>query len=330
METSGMTTRRGFLKAVAGGAVAAGAVRLRPAGAQPLTPVKIGAVVLGDFGIAGPTLVGLEKGFFKQNGIDAEMIPFKGGPDLLKGVLAGSADIGLTGATDPLVFRERGTTIRTMATILEKNHFTLTVAPSIKRLEDLKGGTIGVTVVGSTTWVFARMLAKKMGWDAEKDVKIVGGGGFDSLAAALRRGEMQGIIFGDAGAVIEYQGIGRIIMRLDEVTPKWISLIAYSTDEVIKAKKDTLQRTLRAIFQGHKFCRENPDESIRIASKGIGWPEPATKRAYELVRPLLSVDGRIDLDAMKFMQDTLLELGVLKQRLPLDQHYTTEFIPVKV
>jgi NitT/TauT family transport system substrate-binding protein len=258
------------------------------------------------------------------------MIPFKGGPDLLKGVLAGAADIGLTGATDPLVFRERGTTIRALATILDKNHFTLTVGPQIKRVEDLKGGSIGVTVVGATTWVFARMLAKKMGWEPEKDVKIVAVGGIDAQAAALRRNEIQGVIFGDAGVVLESQGVGKIVMRLDEVTPRWISLSAYSTDELIKSKKDTLNRTLRAIFQGHKFCMDNADESIKIAAKGIGWPEPATRRAYEIVRPLLSVDGRIDLDAFRVMQDTLLELGVLKKRLPLEEHYTTEFIPIKV
>ena len=324
------TTRRRFLGSMTGGVLAASAVRFRPVAAQPLTPVKVGCVVLGDFGINAPTLVGIEKGLFKQNGLDAEMIPFKGGPDLLKGVLAGAADIGLTGATDPLVFRERGTTIRAVATILEKNHFTLTVTSQIKRVEDLKGGTIGVTAVGSTTWVFARMLAKKMGWDPEKDVKIVGVGGIDAQAAALRRGETQGVIFGDAGAVLESQGIGRIIMRLDEVTPKWISLSAYSTDELIKTKKDTLGRTLRSIFQGAKYCRDNTEESIRIASKGIGWSEAATRRAYEIVRPLMSVDGRIDLDALRVMQDTLLDLGVIKRRLPLDEHYTTDFIPVKL
>jgi NitT/TauT family transport system substrate-binding protein len=321
--------RRRFLQ-VAGGTLAASAVRLRPASSQALTPLKVGCVVLGDFGINAPTLVAIEKGFFKQNGIDAEMLPFKGGPDLLKGVLAGGADLALTGATDPLVFRERGTTIRSIATILDKNHFTLTVTPQIKRLEDLKGGTIGVTGVGSNTWVFARMLAKKMAWEPEKDIKIVGIGGIDAQAAALRRGETQGCIFGDAGAVLESQGIGRIIMRLDEVTPKWISLTAYSTDELIKGKKDAIHRGLKAIFQGHKFCRENPEDSIRIAAKGIGWSEAATKRAYEIVRPLLSVDGHIDLDAFRFMQDTLLDLGVLKKRLPLDEHYTTEFTPVKV
>jgi NitT/TauT family transport system substrate-binding protein len=323
-------TRRRFLESVAGGALATGAMRITPAAAQATAPVKVGLVVLGDMGIAAPGMVALEKGYFKQNGIDAELIPFKGGPDLLKGVLAGSADIGLTGATDPLVFRDRGTTIRAVATILEKNHFTLTVAPQIKRVEDLKGGSISCTAVGANTWVFARMLAKKMGWKPEKDIKIVGLGGLDAQTAALRRGEVQGVIFGDAGAVLETQGVGRILMRLDEVTPKWISLIAYSTDEVIKTKKDPLGRTLRALFQGHRFFRNNADETIRIAAKGIGWSEEATRRAYGIVRPLLSVDGRFDLEALKFMQDTLLELGVVKQRLPLDQHYTPEFTPVKV
>jgi hypothetical protein len=37
----------------------------------------------------------------------------------------------------------------------------------------------------------------------------------------------------------------------------------------------------------------------------------------------------MDLDAMKFMQDTLLDLGVLKTRLPLADMYTPEFTPVK-
>ena len=149
------TTRRSFIRTVAGGTAAAAAGAWAPRVARAATPVKVGCVVLGDFGINAPTMIGIEKGFFKQNDLDAEMVPFKGGPDLLKGVLAGAADIGITGATDPLVFRERGTGIRAVATILEKNHFTLTVGPNVKKVEDLKGGSIGVTVVGSTTWVFA-------------------------------------------------------------------------------------------------------------------------------------------------------------------------------
>jgi len=323
------TTRRSFLKTAAAGLAAASAMRTSRATAQ-MPSFKIGLVVLGDFAIAAPPLVAIEKGFFKDNGVAVEAIPFRGGPDLLKGVLAGSVEMGITGATDPLVFRERGATIRMVAVTTEKNHFTLVAAPQVNRVEDLKGKSIGVTGVGATTWIFARLLAKKHGWDPEKDVKIVALGGFDAQLAALSRGETAAFVWGDGGAVVEHQGKGKILMRLDSVTPKWISQLAYATDDTIKTKKETLHQVLRGLFQGIKFCRENPDETIKIASKGIGWPEAATRKAYEMVRPLLPVDGRIDLEALKIMQDTLLELGVLKQRLPLDDHYTTEFTPVKV
>jgi hypothetical protein len=53
-----------------------------------------------------------------------------------------------------------------------------------------------------------------------------------------------------------------------------------------------------------------------------------TKSAYELNRPLLSADGRMDLGAMKFTQDTLLELEVLKIRLR-SATCRPEFTPVK-
>src|SRR3990170_3913398 len=145
-------TRREFLRLAGAGiatAAAGPALAARPARAQQLTPFKIGIVVLGDLGNAAPILVGIEKGFFRENGIAAEMIPFKGGPDQLKGVLAGAVQLATSGATDPLVFRHQGTTIRAVAVTTEKNHFTFVVAPQIKRLEDLKGGTIGVTVVGA-------------------------------------------------------------------------------------------------------------------------------------------------------------------------------------
>ena len=319
-------SRRTFLMTLGAG-LAAAATSGGRAAAQAAIPFKIGGVVLADFATSGPLLIGIEKGFFRANGIAAELIPFKGGPDLLKGVLSGAVEMGVTGATDPFVFRERGTPIRAVVENTKGNHFLLVVAPKIARLEDLKGGTIGVTAPGSTTWVFARLVAKKMGWDPERDVHIVGVGGGDAYVAGLRRGELQAAIQGDSGAVLETQGIGRILMRLDAVTPRWVSQVAYATDETIRNRKDVLRNVLRGYLQAYQFAREHPEESVRIAAKGIGWSEAATRRAYDLVRPLLATDGRIDLDAFRFMQDTLLELGVLKKRLPLEDHYTAEFTP---
>jgi hypothetical protein len=46
--------------------------------------------------------------------------------------------------------------------------------------------------------------------------------------------------------------------------------------------------------------------------------------------PLFSEDGRFSVDAFKAMQDTLIEEKVIAKRLPLEEHYTTDFTPVRV
>jgi NitT/TauT family transport system substrate-binding protein len=324
------TTRRKFLKTVTVGVGAA-------AGAFPLlssaqgVSFKIGPVVLQDLATVAPVLIAIEKGYFRDNGIAAEMIPFRGGPDLLKGVLAGTVEMGVSGGTDVLVFRERGTLIRAVAVIIERNHFALLGGPDVKSPEDLKGGTIGVTVVGATTWVFARLIAKRYGWDPERDVRIIGVGGMEGQVAALRRREIQGLVTSsDGGVIYESQGLGRVLMRLDEVTPKWMSHLAYATEETIRTKKDTLRKVLQAYFRGIKYCRENRDEAVRVAAKSFGLAEAVLSRVYDLVSPLMPADGRIDVEALRVMQETLFELGLLKKRLPLEDHYTTEFTPVKL
>src|SRR5438552_15733925 len=90
-------TRREFLRTSAAAAVAAGP--LAPAFVHAQSPVKIGTAVLGDYGLAGPIVVGIEKGLFSAQGLAVEFLPFRGGPDLSKGVLSGEVLIGISGAT---------------------------------------------------------------------------------------------------------------------------------------------------------------------------------------------------------------------------------------
>src|SRR5687767_8350511 len=179
-------SRRDFIRSAA----AAGAITALPRAARAQTALKVGTAVLGDYSLAGPFIVALDKGMFQGEGLNAEFVPFRGGPDLVKAVIAGEILVGAAGSTDILVFREAGMPLKMIATQTEGNHFTLNVAPSIASVGDLKGKAIGVTRVGATTWVFARMLAQQQKWDADRDVKIVGLGGLDAQLAALSRNEI--------------------------------------------------------------------------------------------------------------------------------------------
>jgi NitT/TauT family transport system substrate-binding protein len=300
----------------------------RVTGAQP--SVKIGTAVLGDYSLAGPIIIALEKGFFRQEGLNAEFIPFRGGPDLLKAVLSGDVLIGATGSTDILVFREAGSPVKMIATHTEGNHFTLNVAPDVTAIGDLKGKAIGITRAGSTTWIFARMMAKQQGWDPERDVKIVALGALDAQLAALSRKEIAAFVWGDGGAVTELQGKSKVLMRLDRFTPQWISQIDYASEDAIRKDPESIKKGLRGIFRALRFMKEHPDDAAPLAAKRLGWTPEAVLRAHKLSSPLFPFDGSISVQALGSMQEVLLEYGVIKKRLPLEEHFTKDFVPVKL
>ena len=319
-------TRRHFLRTSGVAVLAAGAPRI----ASAQTAVKVGTAVLGDYALAGPFIVAAEKGFFRTENVAVEFIPFRGGPNLVKAVVAGEILLGAAGATDILVFREAGMPLKMVATQTEGNHFTFNVAPEIQAPAELKGKAIGVTAIGATTWVFARMFAKAQGWDPDKDVKVVALGGLDAQIAALSRKEIAAYVWGDGGAVMQLAGKSRVLTRLDSVTPKWISQIQYVSEESIKRNAEPIRKVMKAVFSAAKFMHEQPADSAELVAKTIGWPREAVLAAHKISGPLFSLNGQVSVEALSSMQDILLEHGVIKKKLPVEEHIAREFFPVRL
>jgi ABC-type nitrate/sulfonate/bicarbonate transport system substrate-binding protein len=320
-------SRRRFLVS-ASGVVVAGALGPAVVRAQP--SVKIGTAVLGDYALAGPFIVAVEKGFFRAENLNVEFVPFRGGPNLVKAVIAGEVLLGAAGSTDILVFREAGMPLKMVATHTEGNHFTFNVAPDVQAVGDLKGKAIGVTSVGATTWVFARMVAKQQGWDPDRDVKIVGLGGLDAQLAALARKEIHAFVWGDGGAVTQLAGKSKVLMRLDKVTARWISQIQYVSEDGIKRQGDDIRKVMKGLFAAIRFMTDQTAEAAEIVSKKIGWSTEAVLAAHKISGSLMSHDGTTSLEALRSMQDTLLEHAMIKKRLPIEQHVAREFTPVKL
>src|SRR5207247_5152002 len=112
--------------------------------------------VLADYGLAGPVIIAAEKGFFKEQGVNAEFLPFRGGPDLLKAVMVGEVLVGVTGSTDIIQFREAGSPIKMVATHGEGNNFVIVTAPDGPALGGLKAKAIAVTRPGSACSIITR------------------------------------------------------------------------------------------------------------------------------------------------------------------------------
>jgi len=319
-------SRRHFLATSAGALLAVGAPRI----GHGQTAIKVGTAVLADYALAGPFIVAVEKGFFRTEGLAAEFVPFRGGPDLVKAVIAGDVLLGAAGSTDIFVAREAGQPLKMVATHTEGNHFTLNVAPEIQAPIELKGKTIGVTRGGATTWVFARMFAKAQGWDPDHDIKIAGLGGLDAQLAALARKEIHAFVWGDGGAVTQLEGKSRVLMRLDAVTPKWISQIQYVSEDAIKKNAEQIRKAMKAVFGGVRFMRDQTADAAEIIAKKINWKPEAVLAAHKISSPLFSLDGQVSMEVLRTMQDILIEYGMIKKKLPIEEHVAREFFPVRM
>jgi ABC-type nitrate/sulfonate/bicarbonate transport system substrate-binding protein len=175
------------------------------------------------------------------------------------------------------------------------------------------------------------MVAKQQGWNPDKDVQVVPLGGLEAQLAALARKETAAFVWGDGGAVFEQQKKSRILLRFDTVTPKWISLNQYATEDAVKRQADTIRKAQRGLFQAVKLLKANPREMADVVGKRMGWTADEVVFAHTKVTgALFSDDGRFSVESFKAMQDTLIEEKVITKRLPIEEHYTTDFTPVRV
>ncbi len=129
----------------------------------------------------------------------------------------------------------------------------------------------------------------------------------------------------------ELQGKSKILLRLDTVTPKWISQAYYATDELHQGQQGAIQRALKAPLPGaYGSSGRTPRRPAAIAAKTLQWPEEAVARAHQVSGPLLSKDGVLSVEAIEVMQTTLLEYKAQDKRVPTADLYTPEFTPVRL
>jgi NitT/TauT family transport system substrate-binding protein len=168
------------------------------------TPVKIavgGASCLCYL----PTVLAEQLGYYKEAGLAAELINFKGGSVALTAVLSGSADI-VSGYYDHTV--NLAAKNKAMKSIVVYDRFpglVLVVSPKateqVKAIKDLAGKKVGVSAPGSSTDFFLKYLLKKNEIDPNR-VAVIGVGLTDTAVAAMEQGQVDAAVMLDPAVTV--------------------------------------------------------------------------------------------------------------------------------
>src|SRR5256885_4018909 len=128
-----------------------------PGGAQPVQKIKLGALKLTSSAVL---VLGVEKGYFKEFGVEPELVYFQAAQPIAVALASGDLDVGATGLTAGLynivtggvhiwIVADKGREwpdYNLSALVVRKDLYD----GGVRTLRDLKGKKIGVTQIGST------------------------------------------------------------------------------------------------------------------------------------------------------------------------------------
>ena len=248
--------------------------------------------------------VAFKRGFFKEEGIDAELIRMNANVSITALV---NGDIDYTLIFGSVVRATvRGFPLRVVAGFLDSSTHTLIARPEFKSVKDLKGRTLGVSSFGATADVAARMMIRHFGVDPEKEMKIVALGPDRARFAALQEGVVDvAVISPPADSEGKKLGFNVLARAYELFSFPFIGLGA--NVKKIKERPDEVKRAVRALIKANRYIRQNRDGAIQVMMEWGRTDRENAAATYDSTWKVFNLDGNIPEDGLRLVIDQAKE-----------------------
>jgi NitT/TauT family transport system substrate-binding protein len=273
-------------------------------------PVKVGAIPIVD---VAPLHLGVAKGFFKEQGLDVQVINTTGGAAAVPGVVSGQFDFAFGNVVSLIVARSQGLELKAIAegnssTGVQGKDFGGVVVPKdspITSAAQLSGKTVAVNNlknVGDTT---IRASIRKAGGDPSK-VNFVELAFPDMPAAVANKRVDAAWIVEPFFTVAQDQGARVIASNFVDAAPNMTVATYFTAQQTLDEKPELATRFTAAVKKSLQYAQENPDEvrqvlltytkiSPEVAERLTlpAWPQEINKESVQTLADLMQQDGLV-------------------------------------
>ncbi len=257
-----------------------------------------------------PLFVALEKGIFKNHGLDVKLIAPSNPNDPPKLVAAGQADVAVSYQHQHQMQVSEGLPLTRIATLVATPLNSLVVLKDgpIKSIADLKGKTIGYSVGGFETALLKVMLEKE--GMALSDVKLVNVN--FSLSPSLFTGQTDAVIGAFRNFELNQMDIegrpGRAFFVEEYGVPAYDELILVAASNTLSDPK--MRAFVDALEEGVQYLINHPDESWKLFVSGdrASLDDELNRRAWKDTLPRFALrPGALDNKRYTRFADFLLK-----------------------
>ncbi len=255
--------------------------------AQSLKKIRIGSTTPSITTL--PTEIALKKGFFKEEGLEPEMITIRSADIIIKALLTGHLDYA-TSLPSLVAAAVRGFPIRVFGVMIKKTTYVMVSQPSIRSMDDLRGRVVGVSSFGAASDYAVRVALQKGGLDPKRDLTIIQVGGSSSRLAALQGGTIQATVL-VAPFNLQAERMGyRTLLWLGKILDLPQGGLGAQLD---RAKQDPaeLVRMLKAMARGIQLIKSRKEETIKFMMEWLKTERSVAEETYPMILASLADYG---------------------------------------
>ena len=298
---------------------------------SPLTHIRLPMGYIPNIQYA-PFYVAVEKGYFKDAGIEIEF-DYKFETDGVALVGAGELPFAVVSGEQVLLARAQGLPVTYVAAWYQQYPVSVVARSEAKVLvpQDLKGKRIGLPGLFGANYVGLRALLDA-GELSESDVTL----------DAIGFNQVDMMAVGQQDIVVGYTANEPIQLRSKGIAVTEIRVADYAqlasngilaSEKVIAESPGLVHAFINAFIKGLKDTIDNPDEAFTISAKYI---ENFSELDANVQKQVLTTSieqwhaGRLGYSnpqAWENMQDVLINMGLLTEKMDLSKAFTNKFIP---
>lgn len=292
------------------------------------------------YGEHAPFFVGVDKGFYEEEGLDVNVLEGSGSSTTVKLIGNGTNIIGYADSGTMMQGVTRGVPVKAVAVLLQTSpmSFIYKADKPIKTMEDLKGKSIAVTA-GDASMAQLNALLTKHGMTTD-DINLV--------VVANPAGKETAILEDQADTFMGYYIDQPMRMEkntgvdLDWTTTQEIGGVTTVSSAIIVShrtmdeKPELVRKFVRATQRAVQYTLDNPEEAAKIFAKhaaDFGFDEELSLAEIKGAQELLWTEhskghpiGWSAIEDWQASQDLLQEYAELKPEEDLNVYFTNEFL----
>ena len=228
-----------------------------------------------------PIWVADQKGFFKKNGLNAEVIAISASTIVIQALLTGELDLIIAPSATLVTSRLAGADTIMVSTNLPLFIDHIVSLADISSVEQLKGKIGGVNRLGTTSDMTLRLALRRLGIDPEKETKIIATGENPQRLAALSRNLTQFTLLGEP-LVREAEKMGfRDLLDIGTLKIAYHVNAVVTREKTIRERRPLVAKTVRAFTEALHYIKTNKEETKALIGRNLKVIDPeGLERAY--------------------------------------------------